>query len=164
MKTSTLALASLLTIAATGCIFSTHSSDADMRAYAAKLQAASEGTEHAIQPPPVVSFPQGQAALEVASKDWGAGHNPPYAMMRNYVVGRDWDMERAPSGRILDREVETVSYYQGGPNNYCFRNRGYVKQEEQGGRWGRPYMQWEAMKFRVNCQQVESLPAASSGS
>ena len=150
----------LVAIGVPGCFLAGTNGDAAMRARAAELRTAAEGTEHPIQPPPDVSFPAGEAALDVASKDWAASQSPPYTIMRNYMVGRDWDMERSPGGRILDREAETVSYYRGGPNAYCFRNRGYVKEEEQGGSWGRAHVQWEAVRFRVNCQQVESLPGS----
>jgi hypothetical protein len=130
------------------------------RSQASIMAANLESKEHPVDQPPSVNFPEGQSALASASKEPLVTNGVSYTIERAYLADKDWTMDRGREGRITGRRAAVLAYYKGGPNAYCYKRRGFLNQEEQGGAWGRPKVQWESLYFRVNCQQVDGLPAS----
>jgi hypothetical protein len=110
--------------------------------------------------PAAQKFAEGEKFLKVAAGDWVANFpkKPPPTVLKMYVLAPDWGMVRAGSGVITGRTAETVIFVRGGESGRCTKRLCNLRQEEQGGKWGKPLLDCvEQYTQRVSCSSVAAL-------
>jgi hypothetical protein len=110
--------------------------------------------------PAAQKFPDGEKALKVAAADWVANFpkKPLPTVLKTYLIAPDWGMVRSPSGLITGRTAQTVIFVRGGETGRCTKRLCNLRQEEQGGKWGKPFLECvEQYSQRVKCSSVAAL-------
>lgn len=118
-----------------------------------------EPEERPASAPDEVSFPEAEKLLPATLPGWAKGvGTPPPTVLRAYLVDGDWGMTRADNNVIVGRHVRAVLFYKGGQSGKCYRSLCNLRQEEQGGSWGKAYMQCVGeYTSRVTCDSIVAL-------
>jgi hypothetical protein len=113
-------------------------------------------------PNPIGGFPEAERLLATLLPEWANNKGtPPPTVLRRYLVGKDWGMQRANNGVITGRATGVVLFYKGGVTGKCYNSLCNVTQEEQGGKWGKPWIQCvEGRTILVTCPSIDRLPAS----
>ena len=121
-----------------------------------------EPKEHVAEAPEAVTFPDGEKALGHAAPVWAKDFaKPPPTIKRAYLMDSDWGMTRADNNAIIGRHARTVLFYKGGETSHCYQALCNLREEEQGGSWGKPYLECIGeYTTRVVCESVDGLRGA----
>jgi hypothetical protein len=111
------------------------------------------------QAPDPVSFPEAEKALTQAVPEFASGWGkPPPTVLRAYPMDPDWSMNRSDTGQIIGRVTRSVLFIRGGQSGRCRQLLCNLREEEQGGRWGRPMIQCvPEFTTSVTCESVDAL-------
>jgi hypothetical protein len=131
---------------------------------AAEVRGQATPPDDAQQPsatqPKSYKFPEGEKTLKAAAADWVANFpkRPLPTVLKTYVLGPDWGMERTAVGVITGRVVQTVIFVRGGESGRCTQRLCNLRQSEQGGKWGKPILEClEQYTTRFSCKSVDAL-------
>jgi hypothetical protein len=119
-----------------------------------------EAKQPAATQPKSFKFPDGEKALAAAVADWVANFpkRPLPTVMKSYLLGPDWGMERTPAGVIVGRVIQAVIFVRGGESGRCTQRLCNLRQEEHGGKWSKPFLQClEQYSTRFSCKSIEAL-------
>jgi hypothetical protein len=119
-----------------------------------------DAQQQAVPTPKSFKFPEGDKALAAAVADWIANFpkKPLPTVMKQYLLGPEWGMERTPAGVITGRVVKAVIYVRGGESGRCTQRLCNLRQSEQGGKWGKPLLEClEQYTTRFSCKSIEAL-------